>query len=131
MACRWISSFSEFIVLLNYHTCPVRTAVFRNSHSQASRHHYRRIDLRIAPSMTALNLWWFCIACSRMPPHACQVLDQGEEPGPEDSLACRGKNLFRIVPYIPDEDEQDEQDEDEEEEEEEKDEDIKVRGSLF
>ncbi|GLI67008.1 hypothetical protein VaNZ11_011104 [Volvox africanus] len=46
----------------------------------------------------------------RIPPHPCQLPDQGEEPGLEDSLVCRGKNLFRIVPYeLSDEEESDEE----------------------
>jgi hypothetical protein len=60
-----------------------------------------------------------------MPPHPCQLPDQGEEPTVEDSIACRGKNLFRLVPCDPededmmsddDEEEDDEDDDDEEKE---------------
>ncbi|GIL85103.1 hypothetical protein Vretimale_9964 [Volvox reticuliferus] len=50
----------------------------------------------------------------RMPPHPCQLPDTGEEPGLEDSLVCRGKNLFRIIPYELSDAEDSDEDEDEE-----------------
>ncbi|GLC34207.1 hypothetical protein PLESTB_001610800 [Pleodorina starrii] len=57
----------------------------------------------------------------RIPPHPCQVPDQGEEPTLDDAIACRGKNLFRLVPFeapeggMSDDEEEDEEDDEEEE----------------
>ncbi|EFJ41937.1 hypothetical protein VOLCADRAFT_107490 [Volvox carteri f. nagariensis] len=73
----------------------------------------------LAPAVDELSLDFLV---HRMPPHPCQLPDPGEEPGLEDSLVCRGKNLFRIVPYEDEDEEENDSDEEEDEDEDDEDE---------